>query len=122
MQAETKATTAAQGWLPGQDSNLDKEIQSLRCYRYTTRQSRAQISTRPSDAALSEAGLPYFVIRGDPNRLGVKCRAKVLNTYVEARSHCDDKRAPRWFSRSASGRLAYVIPLPPDTLIERPVR
>ena len=28
------------GWLPGQDSNLDKEIQSLRCYRYTTRQFR----------------------------------------------------------------------------------
>ena len=25
-------------WLPGQDSNLDKKIQSLRCYRYTTRQ------------------------------------------------------------------------------------
>jgi hypothetical protein len=25
-------------WLPGMDSNHDKEIQNLRCYHYTTRQ------------------------------------------------------------------------------------
>ncbi len=25
-------------WLPRKDSNLDKEIQNLSCYRYTTRQ------------------------------------------------------------------------------------
>ena len=30
------------GWLPRKDSNLDKEIQNLSCYRYTTRQSRTE--------------------------------------------------------------------------------
>jgi hypothetical protein len=28
-------------WLPRKDSNLDKEIQNLWCYRYTTRQMLA---------------------------------------------------------------------------------
>lgn len=28
-------------WLPSMDSNHDKQIQSLLCYRYTTRQSSA---------------------------------------------------------------------------------
>jgi hypothetical protein len=27
------------GWLPRKDSNLDKEIQNLWCYHYTTRQA-----------------------------------------------------------------------------------
>ena len=27
-------------WLPRKDSNLDKEIQNLSCYRYTTRQEQ----------------------------------------------------------------------------------
>ena len=27
-------------WLPDQDSNLDKQIQSLLCYHYTIRQSK----------------------------------------------------------------------------------
>ena len=26
------------GWLPRMDSNHDKQIQNLQCYRYTTRQ------------------------------------------------------------------------------------
>jgi hypothetical protein len=29
-------------WLPDMDSNHDKQIQNLLCYRYTIRQSRAQ--------------------------------------------------------------------------------
>lgn len=29
-------------WLPSMDLNHDKQIQSLLCYRYTTRQSGAQ--------------------------------------------------------------------------------
>ncbi len=29
-------------WLPTMDSNHDKQIQSLLCYRYTSRQGRAQ--------------------------------------------------------------------------------
>jgi hypothetical protein len=29
-------------WLPTMDSNHDKQIQSLLCYRYTSRQSHAQ--------------------------------------------------------------------------------
>jgi hypothetical protein len=28
------------GWLPRKDSNLDKEIQNLSCYHYTTRHCR----------------------------------------------------------------------------------
>ena len=28
------------GWLPDMDSNHDKQIQSLLCYRYTIRQAR----------------------------------------------------------------------------------
>ncbi len=30
------------GWLPDMDLNHDKQIQSLLCYRYTSRQYRAQ--------------------------------------------------------------------------------
>ena len=29
----------ANNWLPRMDSNHDKQIQNLQCYRYTTRQS-----------------------------------------------------------------------------------
>jgi hypothetical protein len=34
--ADTSAPTY--GWLPRMDSNHDKQIQNLQCYRYTTRQ------------------------------------------------------------------------------------
>ena len=30
-------------WLPRKDSNLDKEIQNLSCYRYTTRHRREEM-------------------------------------------------------------------------------
>ncbi len=30
--------STAEKWLPRKDSNLDKEIQNLSCYHYTTRQ------------------------------------------------------------------------------------
>ncbi len=33
-------------WLPSQDSNLDKKLQRLLCYRYTTRQGLALIIER----------------------------------------------------------------------------
>jgi hypothetical protein len=33
------------GWLPRKDSNLDKEIQNLSCYHYTTRHRR--VGDRP---------------------------------------------------------------------------
>ena len=32
------------GWLPRMDSNHDKQIQNLQCYRYTTRQMTGHIS------------------------------------------------------------------------------
>jgi hypothetical protein len=35
-------TPASLIWLPTMDSNHDKQIQSLLCYRYTSRQGRAQ--------------------------------------------------------------------------------
>src|SRR5206468_11246294 len=51
-------------WLPRKDSNLDKEIQNLWCYRYTTRQagcgakpnphfSLAQRNVRPKNSYFS---------------------------------------------------------------------
>ncbi len=33
-------TSSPKGWLPRKDSNLDKEIQNLSCYHYTTRHRR----------------------------------------------------------------------------------
>ena len=37
--AGLKHGSHANAWLPRKDSNLDKQIQNLSCYRYTTRQS-----------------------------------------------------------------------------------
>ena len=37
-----------ENWLGGRDSNPDKQIQSLRSYRWTTSQSFFHVSKRPS--------------------------------------------------------------------------
>ena len=38
--AESRESPAINDWLPRKDSNLDKEIQNLSCYHYTTRQNK----------------------------------------------------------------------------------
>ncbi len=45
-------------WFPGQDSNLDKQFQRLRCYHYTTRDQRgdtAELHRRPNYVPIRRA-------------------------------------------------------------------
>jgi hypothetical protein len=36
--SQDQISAFAEIWLAGKDSNLDKQLQKLRCYHYTTRQ------------------------------------------------------------------------------------
>lgn len=42
LRALSSTGTASKKWLPDMDLNHDKQIQSLLCYRYTSRQGHAQ--------------------------------------------------------------------------------
>ena len=44
-----------QGWLPRKDSNLDKEIQNLSCYHYTTRHAEERAKLRSCFCASDDA-------------------------------------------------------------------
>lgn len=80
MGIQESAHSRATEWLPHKDSNLNKQIQNLRCYHYTMRQLVQNGAYYTIDGALAQVG-----VEENGKNVFVKVNATALGAFTLTR-------------------------------------